>query len=224
MLLHATWIEQLILIISALILFTSFIFLLQNRINSMIHTFAWQSGLLASATFLQAITTHQFELYISALLTCILKVIFIPLFLFYLVKKLDIRHKVAVIEHPFLILLAAVAIVLFCYHLLVPVRAASILITNNIIAVAMAIMLLGMLLLITHKKAIAHVIGFMSMENGIFFLALIATHGMPMTVELGIAFDVLVATVLFGVFFFHIRTSIDSLDVDQLSLLREDEA
>ena len=86
----------------------------------------------------------------------------------------------------------------------------------------MAVMLLGMLLLITHRKAISHVIGFMSMENGIFFAALIATKGMPMVVELGIAFDVLIAAVLFGVFFLQLRRSIDSLDVDRLNLLRED--
>jgi hydrogenase-4 component E len=44
---------------------------------------------------------------------------------------------------------------------------------------------------------------------------------MPMVVELGIAFDVLVAAVLFGIFFFHIRTSIDSLDVDRMNRLHE---
>jgi hydrogenase-4 component E len=63
----------------------------------------------------------------------------------------------------------------------------------------------------------------MSMENGLFFAAVVSTHGMPMVVELGIAFDVLVAAVLFGVFFFQIRESIESLDVDQLNRLSETE-
>lgn len=111
---------------------------------------------------------------------------------------------------------------LFCYHLTTPINTVSWTETNNIIAIAMAIMLLGMLLLITHRKAISHIIGFMSMENGIFLAALLATHGMPMAVELGIAFDVLIAAVLFGTFFFQLRRSIDSLDVDRLNLLRED--
>jgi hydrogenase-4 component E len=93
---------------------------------------------------------------------------------------------------------------------------------SNSTAVAMAVTLLGVLLLITHRKAISHVIGFMSMENGIFFAALVSAHGMPMIVELGIAFDVLVAAILFGVFFFHLRSSIDTLDVDRLNSLRED--
>ena len=93
--------------------------------------------------------------------------------------------------------------------------------TRNTIAVSQAVVLLGMLFMITRKKAIAQVIGFMSIENGLFFAAVVATYGMPMVVELGIAFDVLVAMVLFGVFFFQMRASIDSLDVDRLNRLRE---
>jgi hydrogenase-4 component E len=85
--------------------------------------------------------------------------------------------------------------------------------------------LLGMLLMIVRKKALSQVIGFMAIENGLFFAAVASTYGMPMVVELGIAFDVLVAAILFGVFFFQMRASIDSLDVDRLNRLREiDEA
>ena len=76
-------------------------------------------------------------------------------------------------------------------------------------------------MLITRNKAVSQVIGFMSLENGLFFAAVAATKGMPMVVELGIAFDVLVAAVIFGVFFFHIRDSIDSLNVAQLNKLAE---
>lgn len=197
--------------IAALILLSSFILLSQNRIHNMINTFALQSTLLTIATVLQAYSINFSELYISAGIILLLKVIFIPYLMRHLIKKLNIRHKVAIIAHPFLLLMGAVVIVLLCYHLL-----------NNITAVAMAVMLLSMLLLLTHRKAISHIIGFMAMENGIFFGGLLATKGMPMIVELGVAFDVLVATILFGVFFFHINTSIDSLDVDRLNLLRED--
>jgi hydrogenase-4 component E len=93
--------------------------------------------------------------------------------------------------------------------------------TRNAIAISIAVVLLGMLLMIARKKAIAQVIGFMSIENGLFFAAVVSTYGMPMVVELGVAFDVLVAAVLFGVFFFQMRASIDSLDVDRLNRLRE---
>jgi hydrogenase-4 component E len=207
-------IQQLQLITSAFILLTSFLFLTQKRISSLINTFAWQSGLLVVITILQAMATSNYELYLSAGLTLILKVMFVPKLMRYLVTKLNIRHNVAVINHPFILLSLAVTLVLFCFRLST--------IINHVTAIAMAVTLLGMLLLITHRKAISHVIGFMSMENGIFFAALITANGMPIAVELGIAFDVLVATILFGVFFFHIRSSIESLDVDRLNLLRED--
>jgi hydrogenase-4 component E len=78
-----------------------------------------------------------------------------------------------------------------------------------------------MLLLISHRLAVSQVIGFMAMENGLFFAAVVSTHGMPMIVELGIAFDVLIAAVLFGVFFFHISENLDTLDVDQMNRLSE---
>ena len=214
--------ESLISTITVLILLTAFIFIMQDRIHSMINTFMGQSILLATATFLQALKTDEIELYISALLTIALKAILIPYLLRHMVRKLDIRHKVATIKHPFLVLIGSAALVLFCYHLIIPTKALLWTQTNNVIAIAMAIMLLGMLILITHRKAISHIIGFLSMENGIFLAALLATNGMPMAVELGIAFDVLIAAVLFGVFFFHLRHSIDSLDVDRLNLLRED--
>jgi len=212
--------DQLEIIISALLLLTAFIFLTQNRISNLITTFTWQSILLTIATTLQAYGNVNKELYISAAITFIFKVLFIPYFLRVFVKKLDIRHKVSNIKHPFLLLMGAVVIVLFCYHL-VAANKIALNMNSNITVVAMAIVLLGMLLLITHHKAISHVIGFMSMENGIFFAALVATNGMPMAVELGIAFDVLVAVVLFGVFFFHIRSSIDTLNVDRLNILNE---
>jgi len=208
--------ESLISITTALILLTSFVFLMQNRINNMIHTFMWQSILLSIVILLQAIKTAETELYISMLITVVLKVIFVPYLLRSFVIKLNIRHDVTEIKRPFLLLVGAAGLVLFCYHLIIPIN-------SNTIAVAMSVMLLGMLLLITHSNAISNVIGFMSMENGISFAALIATKGMPMAVEFGIAFDVLIAAILFGVFFLQLRKNIDSLDVNRLNLLREDE-
>ena len=81
--------------------------------------------------------------------------------------------------------------------------------------------LIGLLMMVIRTQAVIQVLGFMSMENGLFLAAVSATGGMPLVVELGVAFDVLVAMVLFGVFFFQIRQSIDSLDVDRMNRLTE---
>ena len=109
----------------------------------------------------------------------------------------------------------------FSYYVLHPIVQTSTVIMLNALAVSLSVVMLGMLLMISHRQAVAHVVGFMSIENGLFFSAIVATKGMPMVVELGIAFDVLVAAVLFGIFFLHIRSSIDSLDVDHLNRLHE---
>ena len=93
--------------------------------------------------------------------------------------------------------------------------------TRDAVAVSLAVVMIALLMLVTRRKAITQVVAFMSLENGMFFAAVTATEGMPMVVELGIAFDVLVAAVIFGVFFFHIRDSIETLDIDQLSRLSE---
>jgi len=113
--------------------------------------------------------------------------------------------------------------VIFSYYVALPVMRLSALFTRNTIAVSLAVVLLGLLLMIVRRKAVSQVVGFMSMENGLFFAAVVATYGMPMVVELGIAFDVLVAAILFGVVFLQIRASIDSLDVDRLNRLSESE-
>ena len=94
---------------------------------------------------------------------------------------------------------------------------------NLEIGIALATVMLSFLMMITRRKAIPQVIGFLSMENGLFFAATSATYGMPMVVELGIALDVLVAMLILGVFFFQIREQFDSLDLKHMERLREPE-
>jgi len=214
--------QQAILTLAAMILFTSFALLAQNRVLAMIHVFAWQGLLVALTTALVAFDSEAYHLYFSALMTIALKVLFIPWLLHRLVTRLGIKREPHAVEHPALVLMSAAALVIFAYYVTLPIHQLAASITRNTIAISMAVVLLGMLMLITRRKAVSQVIGFMSLGNGLFFAAVAATHGMPMVVELGIAFDVLVAMVIFGVFFFHIRDSIDSLDVGRLNRLAED--
>ena len=213
--------QQAILTLAALVMFTSFALLAQNRVVPMIHIFAWQGLLVAVTTALVAFDSSKHDLYLSALMTIVLKALFIPWLLHRLVKRLDIDREAHGAEHPATVLMLGAALVIFCYYVAQPIEQLSASVTRNTIAISMAVVLLGMLMLVSRSKAVAQVIGFMSLENGLFFAAVAATHGMPMVVELGVAFDVLVAAVIFGVFFFHIRDSIESLDVDQLNRLSE---
>lgn len=213
--------EQAILALAAMILFTSFALLAQSRLLAIVQTFAWQGALLAAATVLVAYTTNAWHLYFSALLTLILKAGIIPWLLYRLVYRFKLLREQENLNYTGTILLVGAALTIFSYHVALPIEELARSVTRPIIAVSMAQVLLGMLMLITRGKAVSQVVGFMAIENGLFFAAVAATHGMPMVVELGVAFDVLVAAVIFGVFFFHIRDSIDSLDVDRLSRLAE---
>ena len=206
---------------AALVLFTSFVMLAQARVLPLIYAFAWQGLLLAVVTALVAYVSGHPHLYVSAALTVALKVFLIPWLLHRLAVRLKIHYEAEQIRRPSLLVMSGAALVIFSYHVAAPIVRLSGLATRNTIAVSMAVVLVGMLLMIARKKAVAQVIGFMSIENGLFFAAVVSTYGMPLIVELGVAFDVLVAAILFGVFFFHMRESLDTLDVDQLNRLSE---
>lgn len=213
--------SQAIILFAALALFTSFIMLAQARMMPLIFTFAWQGLLLAVVSVLVAIVSNHPHLYVSAALTFTLKVVLIPWLLYRLSIQLNMQYDAEVIEHPTLLLLGGVALVIFSYFVAQSIIHLSGLATRNTIAVSIAIELLGMLLMCVRKSAVAQVIGFMSMESGIFFAAVVSTYGMPLIVELGVAFDILVAAILFGVFFFHLRDSFGSLNVGQFNRLSE---
>ena len=213
--------QQAILLLAGLIALTSFLMLGQSRLVRLVVVFAAQGILLAAATALAGHALNYPHLYVSAALSFLLKGITIPFLLVRLIHRLGLHRVMDTIDHPARVMMGGATLVVFAYYVSLPVVAHSPLVTLNAIAVSLAVVLLGMLLMITRRQAVAHVVGFMSIENGLFFAAVVSTYGMPMVVELGVAFDVLVAAVVFGVFFFQISASIDSLNVDRLSKLSE---
>ena len=215
--------SQAILLLAGLIALTSFLMLGQSRLVRLVFIFAVQGALLAGATAMAAGVLDYPHLYISAGLSLLLKGIIIPLLLHRLIHRMGLHREMDTIDHPARLMMGGTALVVFSYYVSLPIVQHSTLVTLNAIAVSLAVVLLGMLLMISRRQAVAHVVGFMSIENGLFFAAVVSTYGMPMVVELGVAFDVLVAAVVFGVFFFQIRASIDSLNVDRLSKLSEAE-
>jgi hydrogenase-4 component E len=212
---------QAILSMAALVGLTSFLMLGQSRLLRLIFVFALQGFLLALTTTLAAHSLNNPHLYISSVLTLLLKVIFIPWMLRREVLLMNIHRDVQTLKNKTMVMLGGASLMVFSYYVLHPIVQTTAPVMLNALAVSLSVVLLGMLLMISHRQAVAHVVGFMSIENGLFFAAIVATKGMPLVVELGIAFDVLVAAVLFGIFFLHIRSSIDSLDVDLLNRLHE---
>ena len=212
---------QLINVFAALLLLLSFAMLAQRRILSLVDLYAWQGAALVGSTLAVAVGTGQQHLYYSAALTLLLKVIVVPVVLYRLIGRLAVRWDTEPLLNIPATMIAGLALVVFAFGLAQPISALASTVTRSTLGIAIAVVMLSFLMMITRRKAISQVIGFLAMENGLFFAATSATYGMPMVVELGIALDVLVGTFIFGIFFFQIRETFDSLDLQHLEHLKE---
>jgi len=213
--------HQVINLMACLLLLIAFAMLAQRRILRLIYLFALQGLVLSINTAVVALATHQPHLYFSAGLTLALKVVALPWLLHRLIDRLNIRWDVETLLNIPTTMLVGIALVIIAFNLAVPISQLAGTITRSSLGIAMASVLLSFLMMITRRKAVPQVIGFLAMENGLFFAATSATYGMPMVVELGIALDVLVGSFIFGIFFFQIRETFDSLDIHHLEKLKE---
>jgi hydrogenase-4 component E len=150
-----------------------------------------------------------------------LKVIVLPRLLHRLIDRLNVRWDVETLLNIPTTMLVGILLVILSFNLALPISQLAGTITRGTLGIAMASVLLSFLMMITRRKAVPQVIGFLAMENGLFFAATSATYGMPMIVELGIALDVLVGVFIFGIFFFQIRETFDSLDIHHLEKLKD---
>jgi hydrogenase-4 component E len=216
-----TYSLQIVNLLAAILLLISFAMLSQRRVVGLVTLFAWQGAALASSTAIIAWSTGQHHLYYSAGLTLLLKVIAMPWFFYRLVRKLDINRDVEPMLNNTATMLIGIALVIFAFNLALPISQMAGTVTRSTLGVAMACVLLAFLMMITRTKALPQVIGFLAMENGLFFAATSATYGMPLVVELGVALDVLVGVFVLGIFFFQIRETFDSLDLKHMEKLRE---
>jgi hydrogenase-4 component E len=213
---------QLVNLLAAFLLLLAFAMLSQRRVLTLIKLLAWQGVALALSTGIVAWSTGQTHLYWSALLTVLLKVIFIPWVLHRLIDRLYVRWDIETLINIPTTMLIGIGLVIFAFALATPISQMASTLTRSTLGIALASVLLAFLMMIVRRKAVPQVIGFLAMENGLFFAATSATYGMPLVVELGVALDVLVGTFIFGIFFFHIREQFDSLDIRHMEKLKED--
>jgi len=214
--------QQLVNLFAALLLLLAFAMLAQRRILSLIHYYTLQGVVLVAATAVMGYATRQPHLYVSAALTLALKVLLIPWLLHRVINRLNVRWDIETLINIPTTLIAGILLVIFAFYLAAPIAALAASIARGTLGIALACVLLSFMMMITRSKAVPQVIGFLALENGLFFAATAATYGMPMVVELGIALDVLVGMIILGVFMFQIREQFDSLDIRHLERLKED--
>ena len=214
--------SQLIHLFAAVMLLLSFAMLAQRRVLSLVYLFAWQGAALFGSTVVVAASSGQHHLYYSAALTLVLKVGLLPFILHRLIRRLGVQWDMETLVNIPTTMLLGLVLVVFSFGLAQPITELATTIARSALGIAMAVIMLSFLMMITRRKAVSQVVGFLAMENGLFFAATSAVYGMPMVVELGIALDVLVAVFILGIFFFHIQEQFESLDLHHLEKLKED--
>jgi hydrogenase-4 component E len=213
---------QLIHLFAALLLLLSFAMLAQRRILSLINLFALQGAALVGSTLVVAWSTGQHHLFYSAGLTLALKVLLLPYILHRLIRRLGVAWDTETLVNIPTTMLIGLGVVIFSFGLAQPISEQASTVTRSTLGIAIAVVMLSFLMMLMRRKAVSQVVGFLAMENGLFFAATSATYGMPMVVELGIALDVLVGVFILGIFFFQIREQFESLDLHHMERLKED--
>ncbi|WP_448189924.1 hydrogenase-4 component E [Azospirillum sp. sgz301742] len=206
-------------LLGAVVLLMSFALLYQRRLFSLLNVFALQALALSAAAAWQGYIQDAPHLYITALLTFGLKAILIPVALHRIILKLNIHRAIEPALSIGLTMLAGVSLVTLSILLVMPVTEQASALTREDLALSLSVVLLGLLMMISRRNAVSQVVGFMSIENGLI-LAAIGVAGMPLVVEMSIAFSVMVAFIVFGIFLFHIRERFDTLDMHKIESFR----
>jgi hydrogenase-4 membrane subunit HyfE len=208
--------------LAAILLLLTFAMLGQRRILTLIHLFTLHGATLVAAALVVAYVTHDDHLYVSAALTFVLKVVLIPWILHKLILRLNVKWDVEPLVNVPTTMLIGIVLVIIAFNLAFPIARLSAAVAHGTLGIALAVILLSLMMMITRSKAVPQVIGFLSMENGLFFAATAATSGMPMIVELGVALAVLGGILILGVFMFQIREQFENMDIHNLENLKED--
>lgn len=188
-----------------------------------IRLFGTQSFLLGAIAGAVAWYNHAPHIYIAAVMTVLIKAILVPILLERLVDRIEIRQEIEpIINVPLSIVisggltLVAYVVAESFYH---PEAGAASL-GHNTMAVAISLFLIGFFMMLNRRKALTQVLALLSLENGVFLAAICLTYGMPLVVELGVFFDVLVAVMVLGILVYRIRETFESMDVSKLRRLR----
>ncbi len=199
----------------------SFLLLYQDRLYALIHVFALHSLVLALAVGWQAAVQGAHHLYITAGIALVFKAIVIPVALHRIVRRLGIHRTLETVGGVGRDMLAGTGLVALAILVMLPVTTAADALAREDLAFALAVVLLGLLLMVTRRNAVSLVIGFMSLENGLV-LAAAGARGMPLAVEISVAFSVLIAMIVIGIFLFRIRERFDSVDMQAMDTFREE--
>lgn len=207
--------------LAVIIFLTTFIIVAHTRMGPWVNTYALQSLALALLAAAVAYFTNSPHIYVIALITIVVKVVAIPRFIVYVLDHIKAEKEVQSLVNTPASLLISGGLAILAYFITEPIISHGSVITRNCLAISIAVVLIGFFVMISRRRAIAQIMGLMVMENGLFLAAISTTYGMPMIVEIGVFFDILVGVLIMGVFAFKINHTFDTIDTGILRRLRD---
>jgi Hydrogenase 4 membrane component (E) len=212
---------NLIDVFAVMMLLLSLLAMATTRIGQLLTAFALQSVALAALAVTIAVSTGHNEMYIMAIITFAVKAMLIPWFMRRTVEKIKIGRNVdSALGVPGSLLLSA-AMITAAYYITEPLMANIDTITRDCLAISLSIVFIGLFMMSTRRKALTQAIGLLMMENGLFLGVMSISYGMPLIIEMGIFFDVLMAVVIIGLFSFRISEAFDSSDTSLMRRLKD---
>ena len=210
-----------VLILSAAgMLVSAYLMVGQKALFTTIRLYGLQSLLLAIVATTMAISESRPELFVTAALTVVLKTILIPRFLMRTVDRIGIHREIEPFLNVPVSLLICLGLTVVGYRVSTGFEEGAQQVTHHLIGVALSLLLIGLFLMVTRKKAITQILALLTVENAVFLVAVGVTTGMPLIVELGIAFDVMLAVLVLGILVQRIVGRFESMDVSRLSNLK----
>ena len=193
----------------------SLMLLYQDRMTGLINTFALHALVVSLSVAWQAYIQDAPHLYITAAIALVVKAAVIPLALRRIVVRLGIHRTIEPVVSIGLTMLAAIGLIALSIMVMLPITAQAGTLAREDLSFALSVILLGLLMMISRRNAVSQVIGFMSIENGLI-LAATGAKGMPLVVEISVAFSILVALIVIGIFLFRIRERFETVDIHLL--------
>ena len=206
-------------VLAGALVLISFLELYQDRLYSLLNVYAAHALVLAASVAWQAFIQDAPHLYVTAMIALVFKAIIIPVALHRMIVKLGIHRAIEKVVGVGLAMLAGIGLVALSMVVMLRVTQQAGRLAQEDLAFALSVVLLGLLMMVTRRNAVSQVVGFMSLENGLV-LAATGAKGMPLVVEISVAFSILIAFIVIGIFLFRIRERFDTVDVQAMDSFR----
>lgn len=212
--------EDLVILFAAGMLVTAYLMVGQRALFTEIRLYGLQSVLLGGLAIVMGLTGHRPHLFASAALTIVLKGVVIPWFLMRVINRIGIHREIRPIVNVPSSLLICLGLTVVGYRVSTGLADGANGSAHHVIGVSLSMLLMGLFMMVARRKAVTQILALLTIENSVFLVALGATSGMPLIVELGISFDVIVAVLVLGVLVHRIVDRFESMDVSRLSKLK----